>query len=72
MSKQKIDLQKHTSDKASTWYLIKLIFYMICIIILSIVMYYQYKEITATPSESIKDQKEIKGVTIDPEGQSSL
>ena len=72
MSKQKIDLQKHTADKASTWYLVKLIFYMICIIILSIVMYYQYREITGTSTESIQDQKEIKGVTIDPEDQSSL
>lgn len=72
MSKQKIDLQKHTSDKGSTWYLIKLIFYMICIIVLSIVMYYQYKELKAVPSESIQNQKEIKGVTIDPEDQSSL
>ncbi|MFZ9029090.1 MAG: hypothetical protein ACO2Z9_08750 [Crocinitomicaceae bacterium] len=72
MSKQKIDLQKHTSDKASTWYLVKLIFYMICIIILSIVMYYQYRELTGAQTESIQNQKEIKGVTIDSEDQSSL
>ena len=68
MRKQKIDLQKHTADKASNWYLARLIFYMVCIIILSIVMFYQYKEITSPKNEVLKDQKEIKGVTIDTAG----
>lgn len=72
MSKQKIDLQKHVADKASTWYLVKLIFYMVCIIVLSIVMYYQFKEITSPKEDKVEEQKEIKGVTIDTDDQSNL
>lgn len=64
MEKRKIDLKKHASEKASTWYLVKLIFYIICITVLAVIMYFQYKKMMQ-PKET--NPTEIQGVTIEVE-----
>ena len=69
MENRKIDLKKHASEKASTWYLIKLIFYIICIIVLTIIMYFQYQKLMSTPNT---ETEEIKGVTVELPDQSNL
>lgn len=69
MENRKIDLKKHASEKASTWYLIKLIFYIISIIVLTIIMYFQYQKLMSTPKI---ETEEVKGVTVELPDQSSL
>lgn len=64
MEKRKIDLKKHASEKASKWYLVKLIFYIICITVLAVIMYFQYRKMIE-PKET--NSTEIQGVTIEVE-----
>ena len=65
MREKKINLQKYTSVKGSKWYLVKLLFYVICITILSILIYTKYSEEVLPQKKMIKDQKEIQGVTLE-------
>ena len=65
MREKKIDFQKYTSEKGSKWYLVRLLFYVICITILSILIYTKYNEEVLPQKKMIKDQKEIQGVTLE-------
>lgn len=62
MENRKIDLKKHASEKGSTWYLVKLIFYIICIVALSVILYFQYNKMKTAAKVS---NTQIEGVTVE-------
>lgn len=62
--RRKFNLQEYRMKPASKWFLVKMLFYGICLLVLGWLL---FRQMNQPQLKKVKDQKEIRGVTIEEE-----